>query len=174
MKLNQLFKKVIALVLVVSCSCNKNIESETLLESIEMEDFEILLESTFPFIKKMLSEHGEFYPLASAIDKNDKIVSIGSSDGTEMPNSNDLFLLLKKAFKEDAINGKYKSIAIFYDVEVTDPNTNEKSNAIAVFLENKNDKSAYNFFYTYILTNDGNIEFKESWRNEVEKEIFVD
>ena len=73
MKLNQLFIKIIALILVICYSCDIKKESETLVEPIEMKDFEILLENTFPFIENMLTEHGEFYPLASAIDKNDKI-----------------------------------------------------------------------------------------------------
>lgn len=102
-----------------------------------MEDLERLLDATFPFVEDLLKKHGEFFPLASAIDKSDSITHVGTYDGDEQPKSDKVIADLKVGLREAAKNGDYKAIAIFYDVRVIDPNTNQKTDAVAVFVENK-------------------------------------
>jgi hypothetical protein len=138
-----------------------------------MEDFERLLDATFPFVEDLLKKHGEFFPLASAIDKNDSVAHVGTYEGNEQPKSDKVIADLKVGLREGAKKGNYKAIAIFYDVKVVDPNTNKKTDAIAVFVENTKDTKAYKLFYPYTLTKDSVLTFAESWRNEIEKEIFV-
>ena len=137
-----------------------------------LEDFERLLDATFPFVEDLLKKHGEFFPLASAIEKNDSIAQVGSYDGDEQPESVKVIAGLKAGLREGAKNGDYKAIAIFYDVRVIDPNTNQKTDAVAVFVENKKGIKAYKLFFPYTLTKDRILTFAESWRNDEEKEIF--
>ena len=138
-----------------------------------MEDFERLLDATFPFVEDLLKKHGEFFPLASAIEKNDSIAQVGTYDGDEQPKSDKVIADLKVGLREGAKSGDYKAIAIFYDVRVIDPNTNQKTNAVAVIVENTKDTKAYKLFYPYTLTKDSILTFAESWRNDIDKEIFV-
>ena len=138
-----------------------------------MEDFERLIDSTFPFVKDLLKKHGEFFPLASVIDKRDSIAQVGTYDGNEQPESDKVIADLKIGLREGAKKGEYKAIAIFYDVRVIDPKTNQKTDAVAVFVENKKDTKAYKLFYPYTLTKNSVLTFAVSWRNELEKEIFV-
>lgn len=138
---------------------------------INMEDFEHLLDATFPFVEDLLKKYGEFFPLASAIEKNDSIVQVGTYDGDERPLSDKVIADLKIGLKEGATTGKYKAVAIFYDVRAVDPNTNQKTDAIAVIVENND--VAYKLFFPYTLTKDSTLTFGESWRNDIEKEIFV-
>ena len=138
-----------------------------------MEEFERLLDATFPFVEDLLKKHGEFFPLASAIDKNDSVAHVGTYEGNEQPESDKVITDLKVGLREGAKKGNYKAIAIFYDVRVVVPNTNQKTDAIAVFVENTKNTKAYKLFYPYTLTKDSVLTFAESWRNEIEKEIFV-
>ena len=138
----------------------------------KMNDIERLLDSTFPFVEELLMEHGEFFPLASAVKTNDSIAQVGTYDGDEKPLSNTVIEDLKAAFR--AKKDDYKTIAIFYDVRVVDPNTNQKTDAVAVFVETKIDITAYTVYYPYILTTDGELSFSDAWKNASAKEIFND
>jgi len=138
-----------------------------------MTDQERLIKSTLPFVEDLLKAYGEFFPLASAIKTNDSISQVGTHDGDDKPLSDKLILELKTAFK--AQKNDYKTIAIFYDVRVVDPNTELKTDAVAIFTETKNENSGYTFYYPYVLTSDNRITFSpDHWKNTNDKEIFVD
>ena len=137
-----------------------------------MNDIEKLLDSTMPFVEGLLNKHGEFFPLASAIKTNDSIAQVGTYDGDDRPLSDKLIADLKQAFR--AKKDDYKTIAIFYDVRVLDPDTNVKTDAIAVFVETKKDNSAFTFYYPYTLTKDKQLTFSNPWKNKTNKEIFND
>jgi len=135
-----------------------------------MDDFKKLIETNLPFIESLLTEYGEFYPVACAIDHKENIKQVGTYLGEEHPSSNDVLTELKKAFK--ANKEDYKAIAIFYDVRIIDPNTSLKTDAIAVFLEAQRENKGFTFYFPYQLT-DGQLIFSESWKNENEKEIYL-
>ena len=137
-----------------------------------MNDIERLLESTFPFVEELLKEHGEFFPLASAIKTNDSIAQVGTYDGDEQPLSSTVIADLKTAFR--ANKDDYKTIAIYYDVRAVDPNTNLKTDAVAIFVETKNDDTAYTFYFPYVLTTAKELSFSDAWKNVSTKEIFND
>jgi len=163
---------LLTLLFIFIASCGQVKENKPLTKANNMEDFERLLDATFPFVEDLLKKHGEFFPLASAIEKNDSIAQVGTYDKGEQPESDKVIADLKAGLREGAKNGDYKAIAIFYDVRVIDPNTNQKTDAVVVFVENKKDMKAYKLFYPYTLTKDSVLTFTESWRNETEKEIF--
>ena len=158
-----LFQVLLLLTFLVSCGQVK--KSNPLVKTNNIEDFERLLDATFPFVENLLKKHGEFFPIASVIDKNDSIAYIGTYDGDEQLLSDKVIADLKMGLREGLKKGDYKVIAIFYDVRVIDPNTNQKTDAIAVFVENKNDTTANKLFYPYTLTKDSVLTFAESWRN---------
>ena len=78
-----------------------------------MDELQSLINSTLPFIEKMLRNHGEFYPLASALDSSGKIAQMGAYDGNEHPKSVDVINDLKKNLKQGAQKGEYSAITIF-------------------------------------------------------------
>src|SRR5450759_3140217 len=98
-----------------------------------MSDIENLIESTFPFVKKLLLEYGEFYPVACAINSSGDIVQIGIYNEDDHPLSETLLTDLKKASISQ--KQKYKVIAIFYDVTVSVPKSYIKTDAVAIFVE---------------------------------------
>lgn len=79
---------------------------------------------------------------------------------------------LKAGLKANAQKGEYKTIAIFYDVRTINPNTNEKTDAIAVFAEHINGNTAYDFYYPYKLIENKEICLSASFGNLTNKEVF--
>lgn len=135
----------------------------------DMDDFEKLLNATFPFVEDMLKKHGDFFPLASAVDETGKVSNVATYDGNEQPLSENLIADLKKVLQK----GNYRTATIFYDATVIDPHTNAETNAVIVFAENKYDTTAYQFFYPYQLNNNV-LTINKSWKSITEKEIFID
>jgi len=137
-----------------------------------MDEIQRLLDTTFPFINSLLVKYGEFFPLASAIDSNGQISQVGTYDGVDNPLSDKLVNDFKDIFR--AKKDKFNSIAIFYDVKVVNPKTGLKTDAVAVFGENKIDRTSYIFYFPYSLTTDKKLSYLDSWMNTNHKEIFID
>jgi hypothetical protein len=109
-------------------------------------DCQALMNSVLPFAEQMLTNHGEFLPFGGAITPDGEIVSIGGDTGNERPKSADVIALLKGGLIDAARMGKYKATAIVYDVRVTVPSTREKSDAIAVALDHRDNYSVVVYF----------------------------
>ncbi|MES2734524.1 MAG: hypothetical protein V4714_22440, partial [Bacteroidota bacterium] len=139
----------------------------------EMLAFQRLLDQGLPFAEQLLSEYGEYYPFAFAIDPDDLIVSVGVHTGDDHPASTTVIQDLKAALKQGALNGDYQTIALFYDVRVMDPNTQVKTDAVAVFVEHQIGTTAYDFYHPYQMTNSKKVNFFKSFGNLSAKEIFT-
>lgn len=138
-----------------------------------MKDFQRLLDATLPFIEDLLTQYGEFYPLASAINSQNEIVQVAAAPGEEFPTSDKVIAALKSGLVHAARNGQYTCIALFYDVKVKNEKTGHPTDAIAVFAENNKDNTAFNFFYPYTKAPDNTLTFAESFGNTIDKEIFI-
>jgi hypothetical protein len=136
-----------------------------------MEDFQSILDANFPFVENLLKEYGEFYPLACSITINGKVEQVlleeyNSVDAeNDFPNTTSLISELKKELRWK--RNEFVAIAIFYDVRIKE----RKTDAVAVFIEHKEKKQAYTFYYPYELINN-NLVFSESWKVIEEMEIF--
>jgi hypothetical protein len=127
-----------------------------------------ILNTTFPLIEKLLKDYGEFHPLASFSRLDGTVEQLLDFDGTDMefPNPDTIISNLKKAFifrKEELA-----AIAIFKDVWIKE----QELDAVVVFVEDKDDTSAYSLVYPYKLE-DGELEFFKPWKQLEEKEIFL-
>jgi hypothetical protein len=109
-------------------------------------DCEVLMNSVLPFAEQMLTAYGEFIPYGGAMRPDGELVSIAGDDGKEHPLSADVIALMKDGFNEAARKGEYKATAIVYDVKVKLPSTQEKSDAIAVSLNHRDNYSVTVFF----------------------------
>ncbi|MEX6690171.1 hypothetical protein QTN47_21860 [Danxiaibacter flavus] len=132
-----------------------------------------LIDKTFPFIDTLLKNYGEFFPIAMAVKNDGTLASVATYDGNEIPLSDDVIKSLKQALTEGYKKGDYVAGAIFYDVRVIEPITNEKKDAVAVLYESANENVAINYFYPYILTKERALSYTEGWNNTLEKEVFV-
>jgi len=106
-------------------------------------EVEELMNDLLPLAKKMLQEHGEFYPYGGYTELNGKITHVGAQiKGTDRPQSAPLIQLLRDSFKKGAKDGNYKATAIIFDVRIKTPGSIEKSDAIQVCLDHKSGYSA--------------------------------
>ena len=109
-------------------------------------DCETLMNSVLPFAEQMLTTHGEFIPFGGAMRSDGQLVSIAGYDGNEHPESVDVIALMKEEFVAAARKGEYKATAVVYDVRVKLPSTEEKSDAIAVSLNHRDNYSVIVLF----------------------------
>lgn len=91
------FRLILLLTFISSCGLVK--ENKPLTKANNMEDFERLLDATFPFVKDLLKKHGEFFPLSSVIDRNNSIAQVGTYDGNEQPKSDKVIEDLKTGLR---------------------------------------------------------------------------
>jgi len=110
------------------------------------EQVEQLMNEGIPFVKQMLSEHGEFYPFGVALMADGKIRHVGAKGDSEHPRSQDLLDILFVALRDGAKDGKYKAIAVFIDVRVPRPTDGRKVDAVQVGLEHRDHYCADVFF----------------------------
>jgi hypothetical protein len=135
------------------------------------EDCETLMNSVLPFAKQMLAAHGEFFPFGGAMRSNGQLVPIAGYDGSEHPRSVDVIALMKKGFAAAAREGEYKATAIVYDVRVKLPSTGERSDAIAVSLNHRDNYSIVVLF-PYKIDN-GKLMLGDAFAERGEADIFL-
>ena len=116
------------------------------------EDSQVLMESVLPLAEKLLSMHGEFFPYGGAMKPNGETVSLAASDGDEHPPSAELIKLFQASFKTAAENNEYKATALVYDTRVQLPESDEKSDAIAIALDHVTGYSVV-VFIPYSISN---------------------
>jgi hypothetical protein len=104
-------------------------------------DCEALLNAVLPFAEQMLATCGELIPFAGAMRPDGEIVSVAGYDGNEQPRSTDIIDLITESFAASARDGEYLSTAIVYCARVKLPSMEEKSDAIAVALDHRDDYS---------------------------------
>jgi hypothetical protein len=120
--------------------------------SLAKEESETLMNAVLPMAEKLLEQHGEFFPFGAAMKPSGEIVDVAGYDGREHPPSADIIKLLESAFAKAAAAKQYKATALVYDVKVTPPSSNKKSDAIAVALDHV-DKYSVVVFFPYELVN---------------------
>jgi hypothetical protein len=104
-------------------------------------DCEAVMNSVLPFAEQMLTSHGEFLPFGGAMRPSGELVSVAGYDGDEHPQSSDLIRLIKDGFVEAARQGQFKATALVYDIRFKLASTDDKSDAIAVSLNHRDNYS---------------------------------
>jgi hypothetical protein len=133
-------------------------------------DCEALLNSLLPFAQQMLTAHREFLPFGGGMKPDGKVVSATGYDGNEHPRSADIISQMKSGFVEAARKGEYKATAIVFDVKVTLPSSGEKSDAIAISLNHRDNYSIVVLFPYKI--DDGKLSMGTAFAQRGEADIF--
>ena len=104
------------------------------------------MDAVLPFAEQMLTTYGEFFPFGGAMRPDGKLVSVAGDAGNEHPKSVDVIAIMKKGMIAAARKGEYKATAVVYDVRVKLPSTEEKSDAISVSLNHRDNYSVIVLF----------------------------
>jgi len=130
------------------------------------------MNAILPLAEKMLTQHGEFYPFGGYIKPDGAIVHVGATDpDTDRPKSKDLIYVLRSSFQEMARTSQCKAVAIVFDVAVTLPESNRKSDAIQVCVEHTDGYSAEIFFPYQII--DKQIVYDQTLAQPGKREFFA-
>jgi len=130
------------------------------------------MNAILPLAEKMLTQHGEFYPFGGYIKPDGAIVHVGATDpDTDRPKSKDLIYVLRSSFQEMARTSQCKAVAIVFDVAVTLPESNRKSDAIQVCVEHTDGYSAEIFFPYQII--DKQIVYDQTFAQPGKREFFA-
>jgi hypothetical protein len=113
-------------------------------------DSEALMNEALPLAEKMLAQHGAFFPYGYVMKPSGEIALVGGYDGADRPKSQIIIDLLVAGFRKDAAAGTVKATALVYDILVVPPGATEKSDAIAVALDHREDYSVVVIF-PYVL-----------------------
>lgn len=101
------------------------------------------MREVLPFAKRMLLEHGEFFPFGGILKTDGSITHVGASEaGNDKPQSQVLINLLKSQFKTLAAKGEVIACEIVFDVLIKPPNGSEKVDAIQINLDHKSGYTA--------------------------------
>ncbi len=133
-------------------------------------DCEALMNSVLPFAEQMLTTHREFVPFGGAMRPDRQLVSVAGYEGNEHPKSVEVIALLKEGLIAAAQNGEYKATAIVYDVRVKLPLLEEKSDAIAISLNHRDNYSVIVLFPYKI--NAGQLILGTAFAQKGEADIF--
>jgi len=125
------------------------------------------MNDVLPFAENMLSKRGGFFPYGGAMKPDGEIVRIAAYDGRETPPTDDIVALLVSEFRKDAREGLYKATAIVYDVRVVKSDSTEKSDAIAIALNHRDNYSRLVLFPYSITGGNVSIENPISEKNSI-------
>ena len=134
------------------------------------DDCNLLLNATLPFAEQMLRDHGEFLPFGAQMLPDGKIVSVGVDDGEDHSRSQSLINALQVAFKACATDGDLVATALVYDVRVVPPGAHEKTDAIALNLDHRENYSV-TVFFPYALS-DGEPDIGDAFARVGDYSIF--
>jgi hypothetical protein len=104
-------------------------------------DCEELMNRVVPFAQQMLTTYGEFFPFGATMRPDREIALAAGNDGVERPPSEDVIRSIKRGYIQGAREGLLVATALIYDIRIQLPSTNEKTDAIAVSLNHRDNYS---------------------------------
>jgi hypothetical protein len=135
------------------------------------DEIQELLNFLLPYAERMLSEHGEFYPYAAALDSDGELNAVGTDVDDDSPDVGDVLLALHEGLRERAADGAIRATGIAADVTLTDPDSGETTDAVQVELDHA-DADAVDIFVPYETEPDG-IKFGELVAAEGREPVFA-
>jgi hypothetical protein len=99
------------------------------------EEIQVVLNFLLPHAERMLSEQGEFYPYAVALDAQGELSPVPADIETDDPDVGDVLVALHNGLREQAAEGSIRASGIAADVTLTDPDSGETTDAVQVELD---------------------------------------
>jgi hypothetical protein len=135
------------------------------------EEIQELLNFLLPHAERMLTEHGEFYPYAVALDSEGEMSAVPADIGTDDPDVGDVLVALHEGLREQAAEGSIRASAIAADVTLTDPDSGETTDAVQVELDHA-EGDPVDIYVPYESQDDG-IKFGELVAAEGREPVFT-
>jgi hypothetical protein len=122
-----------------------------------------LIDYSIKVVETLLLEYQEYFPCATTIDLNGKIVPVSYFDGDEHLLSADLITKYKEILDEEIRKKVIRAYSIAYDVIAQKHKESEKTDAIAILIKHSETKEMIVYFYAYKLTSDNTLVMGDCW-----------
>jgi hypothetical protein len=134
------------------------------------DEIQELVNFLLPHAERMLSEHGEFYPYAAAVDSAGSIEPLGPAVESDDPDVSDILVALHADLREQAAEGTIRASGIAADVTLTDPDSGETTDAVQIELDHA-EGDAVDVYVPYEREGDG-VKFGELVAAEGREPVF--
>jgi hypothetical protein len=133
---------VLLVMLLLACGCQETTGPETkpMTAVPPREQMNAVLDEACSTAIELLEKNREFYPFAIVMEKGGGVRHVAGYTGSEMPPSSEVVDVLVAGLKADVASGRLIAVGIVKDVRITDQQTGEKTDAVAVALEHRNDR----------------------------------
>jgi hypothetical protein len=135
------------------------------------EEIQELLNFLLPHAERMLSEHGEFYPYAAAVESDGTIEAVAPAIESDDPDVSDVLVALHQGLREQAAEGSIRASGIAADVTLTDPDSGETTDAVQLELDHA-DGDPVDIYVPYESEGDG-IKFGDLVAAEGRQPVFA-
>ena len=136
------------------------------------DEIQEILNFLLPYAERMLTEHGEFYPYAAALDSDGELNAVDAEvHDDDSPDVGEVLLALHEGLRERAAEGAIRATGIAADVTLTDPDSGDTTDAIQVELDHA-EADAVDVFVPYETESDG-IKFGELVAAEGREPVFT-
>jgi len=136
-------------------------------------DLNELMNTLLPFAKKMLTEHGEFFPFGASMSADGSVVHVGAKErNDEHPPSQRLIDLLTQSFQEQARSGDIRAAGICFDVRITPPGQSQKTDAVQMALEHQSGE-VVDVFLPYWRDASDSLHYGELFASQRDATFFV-
>jgi hypothetical protein len=136
-------------------------------------DLNALKNVLLPVAKRMLTEHGEFFPTGVVMNLDGEIVNCSALEsGDEHPASQAVIDVLTENLRELASRGDIRAAGICCDVRVATQEHPEKVDAVQFALEHANGESV-DVFLPYDLDSSNEVRFGRMFASRRQSQFFA-
>jgi hypothetical protein len=121
----------------VVCASAKAFAAAPLDEAAQKKQLESLFNAVRPVAAEMVARKGEFHPFGASMDPDGKLGNVAALATDDHPKSAQLLAQLKASFRSAAKSNKIVASALVYDIRVTPPGKQDKTDAIAIDLDHR-------------------------------------
>jgi hypothetical protein len=121
---------------------------------IASDDYENLIESLLAFARRLLEQHGEFFPFGATVDMQGKVAHVAGHIGTEQPTPQDLITFLSAALRSGIEQRQFRACGLAVNVGAQLPGYPDKVDAICCQLQ-ADSKPSLQVFVPYRQTANG-------------------
>ncbi len=132
------------------------------------QECERLMNELLPLAKRLLAEHGEFWPFGGIVERDGEVAHVSATSDDERGAPGELVQVLEDGFRERA--GTLRAAAIVVNVTAADPATRQKVDAIEVRLDHV-DGYSVSVLFPYAL-GEGKLELRAPFATEGERFAF--
>jgi len=149
----RVFAAILAACLAGSARTAESVAPET------AEDARILVENAIAVARIRLAKEGDFHPFAFFMAADGRVQRMSPKQDAALPSPDEVLVLLQQAFRERALAGECRAVAVVADVVIALPGGGQ-SDALQVGIEHRDGYCA-NFFHPYERDPDGTLRFLE-------------